>query len=117
MFFDKEPIYLMKDNVTKMPTGQSENTERRTIQIATKAECEVLRYLTANTPDDQMVDLGFWDGDCWKSFFDKVVSPYAQKISENPWDVLAVFIAKISGGEFIVREDGTGIDYVQPGTR
>ena len=66
------------------------------ISYPTEEEISVMNALLAQYADqnpEEMMPFELWNGDCYHSLFDEMVS-YAEEIGVDPWDAFALFIKK-----------------------
>jgi len=68
---------------------------------------EEIAALTMNAEryEDENVPWNQWDGNGFRKFFEEVSVPVAEEINADPWDVFAVFMAKIRGTTFEFDEE------------
>ncbi len=79
--------------------------DRYAIPMPTATEIAVLRNLTKNTPDGELVDIAHWDGDCWRAFFMQH-EERAEVLGVDPWDAFAVTLTRMLGTTFDYDEKG-----------
>lgn len=82
---------------TKKKEMETENYNTKEVQIDIRKEIEDRKKKLEEYGKDEMIDVRDWDGDAWKSFFEKVAVPYAEQYDIDPWDFMAVIIPKFVG--------------------
>ena len=109
------------DNVIKFHTKQDYKSNTNDIEhkdlketesmIAYPTEQEILvmnalvnQYADQNP--DEMIPFDLWNGDCYHSLFDEMVS-YAEEIGVDPWDAFALFIKKFYGWRMEMDDKGS----------
>ena len=100
------------DNVITFHSHNNNNTELKEtesmISYPTEQEISVMNALIQQYSDqnpDEMMPFELWNGDCYHSLFDEMVS-YAEEIGVDPWDAFALFIKKFYGWR--MEEDSEG---------
>lgn len=78
------------------------------IELPTSAEIVgISAVANAIAKSGDTLDIRLWTGDDWYILFNNTIIPYANENELDAWDVLAVFITKAYGTEFLKKDDGS----------
>lgn len=86
-------------------------TEPVQIELNIKEQIRELEKKLDEYGEDDMVDTDSWDGDCFKSFLEKVCTNLGEAFDEDPWDVFAILMHQI----FESRSDGANLKFSNEG--
>ena len=86
-------------------------TEPVQIELNIKEQIRELEKKLDEYGEDDMVDTDNWDGECFKSFLEKVCANLGEAFEEDSWDVFAVLIHQI----FESRSDGVNLKFSNEG--
>lgn len=107
------------DNIIQFHSIDSENSYNDEINASKETE-SMIAYPTeqeilvmnalinqyADQNPDEMIPFDLWNGDCYHSLFDEMVS-YAEEIGVDPWDAFALFIKKFYGWRMEMDDKGS----------
>ncbi len=71
----------------------------------TQEEIIAINAIVDTYDKDEMVHMGHWNGECWKTFF-KMLDEYALEKGLDRWDCRAVMLDKLLGTDITI--DGKG---------
>ncbi len=95
----------MDKNILSFEKLKREKEGKFRITFPTENEILVINEMTKRHDEDEMIHMGLWNGECWKTFF-KMLDEYALEEGLDRWDCRAVMLDKLLGTDITIDEKG-----------